>query len=174
MLARMNLTKLVPLILIAACSSGPSKQDSLKVFAATNSAMASIQSTAVTASRTTALVPASVTVNYTGACTGGGTAAVTGTYDGDGTNDQAAFDMTMTFTNCTEELGSIDGTMHWTSVASGTSFMSTMTGSISYHDPQTDASCAYDVSLDVTSTTVTYSGTMCGYDVDADLNINHP
>ena len=130
----MKLGLLLPLALIAACSSGPSKSDSLKMFSTTSSAMTTAQSTAVTASRLEGVVP-SVNVNYTGACANGGNVAVMGTYDGDGTTDQAAFDMTMTFTSCTETLGTIDGSMQWTSVLDGTSFMSTMTGSISYHDP---------------------------------------
>ena len=163
--------KLLPLILVAACSSGPSQSDSLKVFAAANAAMATEQANAVAASRTTAVVPGPMTVSYTGACTGGGTVSVTGTYDGDGTGDQATFDLTETFTSCTEAVGSLDGSIHWTSVTNGTSFMSTMTGSISYQDPNTDESCDYDVKLDLDASTVTYSGSVCGYAIDETVNI---
>lgn len=171
MLAAMKPFKLCSLVLLAACSSGPSKEDSLKVFAATNSAMASAQAHAVSASRTTALQPGALTVTYTGACLGGGTVAVNGSYDGSGTGDQAAFDLTMQFNSCQDALGTVDGTLHWTSTANGTSFTAAMTGSISYHDPNTSASCDYDLHLSVDPALVSYSGSVCGYDVTADLNI---
>jgi hypothetical protein len=171
MLATMKPAKLCPLLLIAACSSAPSKEDSLKVFLATNTAMASAQAHAVTASRGAALLPGSLTIAYTGTCLGGGSVAVNGDYEGSGTDDKAAFDLTMQFTNCKDELGTLDGSLTWTSTANGSSFNAAMTGAISYRDPSTDASCDYDLHLSVDPALVSYTGSMCGYDVQTELKI---
>ena len=173
MLRGMTPFKLLPLLLITACSSQPSKQDSAKIFIATNSAMASAQSRAVTAARTTGLLPGSLTIAYSGACPGGGTVAVNGDYEGSRTDDRAAFDLTMQFTNCKDELGQLDGSLQWTSTANGASFSAAMTGSVSYRDPNTDASCDYDLHLSVDPTLVSYTGSVCGYNVDTELNLSH-
>jgi hypothetical protein len=171
MLAAMKLAKLCPLLLIAACSSGPSKEDSMKVFLATNTAMASAQANAVTASRAAAVLPGSLTIAYTGACLFGGTVAVNGNYEGSRTDDKAAFDLTMQFTNCKDALGELDGSLTWTSTANGSTFDAAMTGSISYRDPNTDASCDYDLHLGVAPALVSYSGSVCGYNVETELQI---
>jgi hypothetical protein len=171
MLAGMKPAHLCPFLLIAACSSGPSKEESLKIFLATDGAMASAQANAVAASRHAALAPDSLTVNYSGNCLVGGTVAVAGNYEGSRTDDRAQFDLTMSFVNCRDLTGQLDGSLTWSSTASGSMFNASMTGGISYKDPNTDASCDYDLHLAVAPALVSYSGTMCGYDVQTELKI---
>jgi len=133
----MKPAKLMPLAPeVAACSSAPAKEDSLKVFLATNTAMASAQTHAVTASRGAALLPGSLTVAYTGACLGGGSVAVNGDYEGKlAPDDKAAFDLTMQFTNCKDELGTLDGSLQLDRrLPPDSSFNAAMTGAISYRD----------------------------------------
>jgi hypothetical protein len=167
----MNALKLLPLIVLVACS-GPSKQDAAKVFASATSAMTTAQSQAVMfAQHANARAPAQLGLNYSGPCALGGTAAVTGSYDDTGTGMNAAFDLATTFTGCSDGVGSLDGNMHWTSTANGTSFTASMTGSLSYSDANTSANCDFDLHLAVAASTVTYSGSVCGYNVQTDLGI---
>jgi hypothetical protein len=170
MMRRMNALKLLPLIVVVACS-GPSKQDAAKVFAAATQAMTTEQSHAVAAAQHASVAPVQLGLNYSGACALGGTVAVSGSYDGTGTGMDAAFDMTTTFSGCSDGVGALDGNMHWTSAANGTSFTASMTGSLGYSDANTSANCDFDLHLAVTASTVTYSGTACGYDVQTDLSI---
>jgi len=173
----MKVLKLLPLMLLGACSSGPSNTEALKSFAAVSNAMATTQSAAVSAARTPAVAPpATLTLNYSGPCLVGGTAAVTGSYDGDGTGQQAAFNLTTTFTGCQTALGTIDGSLSWTSTVNGTTYTAAMTGSLDYQDPNTAFSCDYDLQSSVAvsgaSTDISYSGSLCGFDVNTDLHVN--
>jgi hypothetical protein len=171
MMAAMKALTLLSLIVVAACS-GPSKQDAAKVFAAATTSMATAQQHAVSAAQTTAVrAPAQLGLNYSGPCALGGTAAVTGSYDATGTGMDAAFDLQTTFSGCSDGVGSLDGNLHWTSTANGTSFAASMTGSLSYADANTNASCDFDLHLAVTGQSVTYTGSACGYDVKADLGL---
>jgi hypothetical protein len=79
--------------------------------------------------------------------------------------------MSTTFTGCSDGVGALDGNLHWTSTATGTSFTASMTGSLGYTDANTSASCDFELHLAVSASTVTYSGSVCGYDVQTDLSI---
>ena len=173
MLLPMKPVMFAPLLLVAACSSGPTKEESLKIFTATNSTMLSAQTAAVHAARVTSLAPASLTLAYSGACLGGGSIAVNGSYEGSGSDDKAAFDLTVQLTNCNTLTSTVDGELHWTSTVDGTSFAATMTGGVSYKDPNTAASCDYDLALTVNPSLVSYGGTLCGYDVKTELILGH-
>jgi hypothetical protein len=170
----LGLVVLTSLVSAAACSSGPSKSESLQIFAAASTALASAQSRAVTdAQQVRGLrAPAELLLDFAGPCTLGGTVGVTGSYDTSGTGDRAAFDMTAAFATCKEAQGTLDGDLHWTSVADGTGFSATMRGDLDWSSADgASASCDFDLSMAVTSQTVSYSGHICGYDVRADLGI---
>jgi hypothetical protein len=159
---------------LTACSDQPSKQESLQAFAAATASMSSAQSRAVTAAGGSGVVaPAVLTLNFNGPCTLGGTVGVTGSYDdGPGTGERAAFDMTASYNDCKEATGTIDGSLHWTSVIDGQNFSATMEGGIDFAAANGDSfSCDFDLRMAVTSTSVTYSGSICGYDVQADLHV---
>lgn len=170
---RLSMTMILPLCLLAACSDGPTKEESAKIFAAASTAMSSAQTRAVADARgTSSLAPAdSLDLDFSGPCTLGGTARITGSYEGDGTGDQAAFDLRTTFAGCHELTGTLDGELHWTSVVDNTGFKASMTGGLDWHGSDGDASCDFDLSLEVSQTGVSYGGTLCGYDVAAELHI---
>jgi hypothetical protein len=155
----------------AACDSGPTKSESLQIFAAATTAMASAQTRAVTDAQQLQ-APAELVLDFSGPCTLGGTVGVNGSYDGSGTGDRAAFDMTTAFSSCKEAQGTLDGSLHWTSVVDGMSFSATMTGDLDWTSINGDsASCDFDLSMAVTTASVMYSGHLCGYDIRADLGI---
>jgi len=145
------------------------------MFVAASTAMVSAQSRAVADAQKLRGLPAAaqLLLDFSGPCTVGGLVGVTGSYDGAGTADHAAFDMTATFDACQEAQGTLDGSMRWTSVANGTSFSATMKGELDWSGTKGEsASCDIDVKIAITPETVEYSGHICGYDVRTDLGIS--
>jgi len=169
----MRILKLLTLMSLAACSSGPSKSEALQVFAAATSTMASAQSRALADAQDPNAITAPVEylLDFSGPCTLGGSLGVTGSYDTSGTGDRSAFDMTMSFDSCAEVQGAIDGRMRWTSVAEGLVFHATITGDLDFESQDLAASCDFDLGMEVTEQSVSYSGHVCGYDMKADLGL---
>lgn len=171
----LKMVVLTSLVSAAACSSGPSKEESIQVFATATTAMASAQARAVSdAQQLRAFAtPAELLLDFNGPCALGGTVGVDGRYDAAGTGDRAAFDLTTEFDGCKEVGGTLDGSLRWTSVADGTSFSATMKGELDWSGADgKSASCDFDLTMSVTPQAVSYSGEICGYDVKADLNVS--
>jgi hypothetical protein len=169
----MNTRYLLPLLVLAACSDGPSKEESMQIFAAANTAMTSAQSRAVTEAQTGLLTaPADLVLDFTGPCSLGGSVGVSGSYSGTG-GTSATFDLATTFDACHELQGTLDGDVHWTSEATGTSFTAAMTGDLAWDGSDGSASCTLDLHLAVGQLGVSYTGSLCGYDVTADLTLSH-
>lgn len=166
MLAVMNIAKLLPLIVLAACSNSATKSESVQVFAVTTTAMTSAQGRAVVETS-----DGNANVTFTGPCTLGGSVTVTGSYQGADAGERAAFDLKTSFDSCRELTGTLDGSLNWTSVAEGNMFNASMTGSIDFDGNDTSVSCDFDLHMAVGPGAVSYSGSMCGYDVQADLGI---
>jgi len=155
------------LLALVGCAS-PSKQDSARVFTAmTTTTTAAISAAVGDARHHAAVVPAALAIQFDGACPGGGTMHVDGSYDGPSNGSTAAFDLDMAFAQCKNALGdTVDGDVRWTSTASAaTGFSETMTGQIAVDGSNFSAACDFDVTLAVTAAQVSYGGTMCGYDV---------
>jgi hypothetical protein len=172
----MKVSKLLVLALVplAACSSQPSKQDSLQVFAAATVAMSTAQANAVTSAQQAGVLraPAVLTLNFTGTCALGGGVTVSGSYDTSGNAARAVFDTMTSFNDCKDALGTLDGSLRWTSTTDGTKFSATMSGELEWSsDGGKSASCDFDMTISVDATSVRYSGSMCGYDLEADLGI---
>jgi hypothetical protein len=169
----MKLTALLPLAFaLTACDSGPSKEESLQIFAAANTAMTSAQSRAVTeAQGQSPVAPADLVLDFSGPCTLGGTVALTGSYSGDGTGTQATFDLATTFVACQEATGTIDGDVHWTSSANPAGFAASMTGDLAWTGSNGSGSCSLDLQMSVSAVAISYSGSLCGYDVTTDLTL---
>src|SRR5688572_26594244 len=74
------LVVLTSLVSATACSSGPSKSESLQIFAAATTAMASAQSRAISDAQQLRPLraPAELLLDFTGPCTLGGSVGVTG------------------------------------------------------------------------------------------------
>jgi hypothetical protein len=165
----MKLIKLLPLLVLVftgCADDSATKQESVQIFAAATAAMSSAQSKAVEAAKSGNLVdPEEVELDYMGACALGGGVTVKGRYAGDGSDDHATFDLETTFASCHEATGTLDGNLHWESDASSDGFSASITGELDWTSNNGSASCDFDLSLSVTSTTVNYSGHLCGYDV---------
>lgn len=160
---------LLPIVFAAACSDQPTKEESIRVWSSASVSLSNAQTSAVTQARTGGGT-ADVDLNYTGACTLGGSVSVNGNYAGDGNDDHAAFDLTATFDGCKDIGGSLDGDIHWTSTADAAGFSAGMTGSLSWENGNDSATCDFDLHLAVTQTAITYGGTLCGYTM-AELGI---
>jgi hypothetical protein len=165
---------LVPLLALAACSDGPTKEESARIWAATNTALSSAQSRAVAdASANSPAAPGALALDFTGPCTLGGTVSISGSWDGSATGNtwQAAFDLSATFDNCQEAQGTLDGDMHWTSSAGGAGFSASLTGDLAWSDSGgNSASCAIDVQMNVSLAGYTSTGSVCGYDASATIS----
>jgi hypothetical protein len=138
----------IPILLVSACTSGPSKDDASRLFLATTSAVQSAEQKAVTS--TQAVAPTVRNLDYVGPCDGEGSFEVRGTVD----DSAIAFELQTSFTNCVSVSHvALDGSLHFSPSA--------LKGSISFSDTTTSASC--DLDLQFAGTAV--SGTVCGYDV---------
>src|SRR5262245_19286973 len=103
----MRFAKLLPLLLLAACTDNASKEESVQIFATATTAMTATQAKAITQARSTSHVaPADLTLDFSGPCTLGGTVALSGSYAGDGNDNRATFDLQTTFADCREATGS--------------------------------------------------------------------
>ena len=139
---------LLPLVFATACTDGPSKDDASRLFLATTTAVQAAEQKAVTS--TQAVAPAVRNLDYTGPCDSEGSFEVRGTVD----DTALAFDVQTTFTNCVAVSHvALDGSLHFSPSA--------LTGSVSFSDQTTSASCDLDLQFSGTSV----SGHVCGYDV---------
>src|SRR4051794_27614636 len=91
---------LLPILVLAACTDGPSKQDAQRLFIATTGAVQTAQQKAVTS--TQALVaPTARNLDYIGPCDGEGSFEIKGLFDdASGNGAAAAFDLQANFNNC--------------------------------------------------------------------------
>jgi len=162
----MKLAKFLPVLALAACTDNATKQESVQIFAAATAAMSSAQTKAVEQAKAGHLTdPGAVSLDFTGACSLGGSVVVKGDYSGENADDRAAFDLNTSFNGCHEPTGTLDGNIHWASTASSAGFTATMDGNLDWAGNNGSASCGFDLTLAVTQTSVSYSGHLCGYDV---------
>lgn len=164
------MTKLlfIPALALVACSSGASKEESVQIFTTTQQALSSGQARAVAAAPAGS---AELALDFSGPCTLGGTVAVTGSYSADGQAAQAEFDLLTVFDACRELQGTIDGDVHWASVASGTGFDASLTGDLAWDGSDGSADCTLDVHMAVSAASISYTGSVCGYDVTTELQL---
>lgn len=139
------------LVLVAACTSGTSKQDASKLYSATSSAITAAQAKA-TATAT------GINIDYTWPCDSEGSVHVVGVDD----TMASTFDLQISFSNCVSATRvALDGDLHFAS--SPTS--GTLTGMMSFSDRTTSASCELDLQFALSGGAATYAGTVCGFDV---------
>jgi hypothetical protein len=157
------------LIALAACTSGPSKDDTTTIFAQTTSALsyARIQAVAKVQGQS-----GNVTLDASGACPAGGTYAVTGTFDdSSGNTDQTNWNLSVAFAHCADLFGQVDGNLDWTSTASAASFATAITGSVTYSGNRGTWTCDADMHLLIDATDFAADGTLCGYSLHDDLHL---
>jgi hypothetical protein len=163
---------LCSVLLVAACTDpSTSKPDASRLFVATTDAVVAAQAKAVTATQQLT-APAVRNLDYIGPCSAEGSSEVRGTYDDSGNAAASTFELQVTFMNCVDVTGNaLDGSLHWSSSASASGFDATLSGSIDWSDHMNQASCDLDLHMAVTSSTILYAGTVCGYDVQTDLHL---
>ncbi|MEO6771531.1 MAG: hypothetical protein ABI467_00725 [Kofleriaceae bacterium] len=163
-----SLTLLV--VVLAACSSNEPPASVQQTFFAQFGAVQSLQAQAVQAH--SSLAPADGSVDFNGACPGGGTFASTGTYAGDGTVTNATFDLGMTFTACSAGGVTADGSWQWTAATSTTGATFTVDADVMVTGPQASGHFVDNLtmSFDLAARTFSITGTIevdnKSYDVD--------
>jgi hypothetical protein len=158
---------------LAACSSGPSREESARIFAAATTAMSSAQSRAVADANSSLRAPADLLLDFTGACTLGGSISLTGTYAGGADSDNATFELATSFNGCRELQGTLDGELRWTSITTATGATVSMKGALVWDGSDGSATCELDVQTTVDSTGFSYTGSICGHDAEASANWSH-
>jgi len=163
------------ILFVAACTSGnATKQDASRLFVATTTAVQAAQQKAVSSTQAQlAPAPAARNLDYIGPCDGEGSFEIKGVYDdASGNGAAAAFDLQANFNNCVSLTHTaLDGNLHWSSTSDANGFTASMSGSIAFSDQTTSATCDLDLHMAVSSSSISYSGTVCGYDVNTDLGI---
>jgi hypothetical protein len=181
-------------LLLGACSNDLSERDAQVAWAATYVALADGQTQAqLAASGTPAaageetsfrgLSPrAGANVNYSGPCTGGGSASYVGSAEAvtDGAGAGAVtFDLAATFDACSVAGITISGDLDYSAavVADTTSAMTElkMIGSLSY-DGEVEGSCDWDLRMKFAANTsgmasAEFSGSICGHDASGALTV---
>ncbi len=185
---RIVLSAIASLALIG-CSDQLNEEDSRVAFAAAYSTLqvgaAEAQSNAGTAAHTGDTPAfrdaAAGTVDYNYSCPGGGSAHYVGSLQAssDGGGGQATFDLSTDFAGC-KTIGNItvDGSMDYAASVTGTADTASVTfamnGSLSFSG-EVDGSCDIDVKISVNATQgaagLSYSGSVCGHDAAATLNV---
>ncbi len=146
----------------------------MQIFAAANTAMTSAQSRAVTEAQGQLVAPpADLTLDFSGPCTLGGSVSISGAFSGDSAGNQASFDLATTFAACHELQGTLDGDVHWTSTANAAGFAASMTGDLAWTDGNNSATCSLDLAMAINAASISYTGSICGYDVTTDLTLPH-
>lgn len=171
----LTLVALCSSLSLAACateSSGTSsKENAGRAF---ETAVARLDKAQDQATRSQARVaPVAVGIDYAGACELGGTMKVTGSADAANDGSKSSFDLTTELSNCLDDDGQLDGTVHWTSSETAAAYTATISGQLSWSDAADDATCDFAVTLRVDAQGATYTGSVCGYAV-SDLQVAAP
>ena len=159
-----KLYTLIPL-LVAACASDSdhnsgSKQDARRALISTTHALGSIEG------RAAALAPGlTTTINFTAPCSSAGSLGIDGTHNLSDDGLKEDFDISAKFIGCSEGDGALDGEVNWTAAIDNGNFESSLTGTLDWADATTSASCTFDLHVKASATSVSFSGTACGYDV---------
>ncbi len=143
---------------LTGCSSSEdtelTEQEANQVYSSTTAALVGVDSAAQAASVSGNQVTA------TANCAGGGSASVTGTFDG-----REAFNLDVDFQGCSESNITVDGTLQYAAAITDNGAAITMTGSLTYSG-QIEATCTIDVTTVVNATTgVSIEGQVCGQDI---------
>ncbi|MEO8548935.1 MAG: hypothetical protein ABI678_03155, partial [Kofleriaceae bacterium] len=136
--------------------------------------MQSLQAQALQAQTAIAPAPYDGTVDYSGACMGGGSISVTGAYSGDdGSTSNATFDQAMTLDNCVTGTMTVDGDWHWTGNVSATGEEFAIDADITVTDPAYSTHFVYDVTMSFSVDghySISGSMTIGGVHYDADFS----
>lgn len=168
----MRLARFVPFIVLAACTSShhydpPPRQNAEQAFGAASRAM---EAASARLGSGAGVAPVYGDVDVSVPCSRSGSLAVSGTFDAG--DYGASFDIDATFNSCREAEGTLDGTLHWDSSADASGNVHDhWGGTLDWFDQYGSWSCVFDLTMIVDGTGVHYSGSICGYDAQADLGL---
>ena len=95
---------------------------------------------------------------------------ITGTYDYSLDSAESEWDLDTQFSNCAVPEATLDGNLSWSqSVNAAGDTAQTITGTLSLTAPEGSASCTFDLTIETSSSGIRYSGSVCGYDAEAEL-----
>lgn len=183
---------MVVAMVVVGCGGDVSEDDARAGWAKTNAVLASGSAAAQGSAGDTAqdpgyrALPVGTSVDFEYACQGGGTLHFVGTYEvvtgGVGTGVDFTYDAA--FAACNAAGVTVDGELSYASTVStsdtGSSVTYSYKGELSWSG-DVDGSCGIDMEGSVTTTTggvgagsvsISYKGTICGYDAAATLNVN--
>lgn len=115
------------------------------------------------------IAPFGGTVDFSEPCSLSGSLDLNGSYDD--SDAGTSIDLVAGFNACEEAEGTLGGSLHWVSSMSGTHIEDHWTGTLTLDDPSGSYSCAFDLHAITDDFEVTYNGSICGYDVSADLGL---
>ncbi len=142
-----------------------SRQDAIQAFSAVSASM-NAASNAI-GSPVASLVGTDIDISSP--CSLGGDVSLTGSFEsGAGTQ----FDVDAGFDACTEDEGVLDGVLHWNETVDAAGVTDAWQGTLDFTGDVGSFSCTFDYEMVVSATgSVHYSGTICGFDVEADLGL---
>jgi hypothetical protein len=157
----MRLHNLLALVLLVACDSGPSKQESAQIFGSVWTALSNGESAAIAAAPNHSPEPQ---LEWSGPCSLGGTLTLSGAYEsGDvDTDASGSFDLRSTFTGCKEAAGTFDGELRWSSIADANMYAWTMDGTLAWVGHDGSGSCDFDLTMTFSEGGISYDGSVCG------------
>jgi hypothetical protein len=163
---------LISMVVMAACTSGPSTGEAVEAWAGMDNAnwWGLI---GATAQARDAGAPADViALNFNGACPDGGTVSVTGIYDNSAIATSTSFDLKTSLVRCANDQGTFDGDFTWTSRVFTTGVSTTVKGDLTYQTAHEVFACNVD-EWSTTDSTLHFAGTICGYDMRDDLKLGY-
>jgi hypothetical protein len=168
----MRLHNLLPLAVLVACDSGPSKQESAQIFGSAVTALSNGQSAAINAAPNHDPAPQ---LDWSGPCSLGGTLTLSGAYEGGDVDTDAtgAFDLRATFVGCKEAAGTLDGELRWTMASDANMYSWSMDGDLAWDGHDGSGSCAFDVSMTFSEAEVRYDGSVCGHSMTSTAGAGH-
>jgi hypothetical protein len=115
----------------------------------------------------------SANVSITEPCGTTGTISLDGSYNGTDDGLTGKYDVTAKFIGCGSPEGTLDGTVRWQSEHDQSDFDASIVGNLDWHAQGIAASCAFDLHVSLKGGVASYTGTVCGYDVDElDLDLD--
>jgi hypothetical protein len=112
--------------------------------------------------------PVAQSIDFSGSCSAGGTAAIHGTYDDGNGSGRPTYMFDVTLAACVDGTDTLDGQVHWTASVTGAgsdaTFTETMDGSVAYEGADYAGTFAFhNITITTTvmgtSATVTVTGT---------------
>jgi hypothetical protein len=154
------------LVAFAACTTtGEDRPDSTTAGRSFRAADRALQTALGALDAHARIAPVTGNVNLTSPCSSAGSIGISGTYDN--TDAGTSFDLIAAFSGCHEAEGTLDGSLHWTSVTTAAGHEDDhWSGNLDFSDQYGSWSCPYAVHMvSVDGATTEYTGTICGYDV---------